>query len=386
LEELAADGTMTHILDQGAALSVTETRSVFVMREMQQRRKLLYVVVLTSAAVVFLLAWHVWRARSAAADARRANAAKSEFLANMSHEIRTPMTGILGLLDLVLDERMGEHNRADMCAVRDSAQTLLTILNDILDLSKIEAGCLDIAEEAFNPKACIASVARLFEGVASAKGLQLQVSFEDVPELAVGDETRLRQVLINLVSNAVKFTEVGSLTLSARGVRSAAGEMELEICVRDTGIGIPEDRQFRLFGRFSQVEGSTTRRYGGTGLGLFIAKSVTVLMRGSISVTSTVGEGSCFRIGIPVALPAYEDEQNRPARPEWGTPSVARPSIFVAEDNGPNQLILTKSLQRLKYEVQVAENAAVLLDGDLPLRDAQTDGQRSNPATGATPI
>jgi signal transduction histidine kinase len=319
LEELAADGTMTHIVDRWAALSANETRSVFVMREMQHRRKLLLVVVLTSAVVVLLLAWHVRRARSAAANARRANAAKSEFLANMSHEIRTPMTGILGLLHLVLDDRMGEHNRADLCVVHDSAQALLTILTDILDLSKIEAGCLEIAEEAFNPKACIASVARLFEGVASAKGLQLQVSFEDVPELAVGDETRLRQVLINLVSNAVKFTEAGSVTLSARGVRSAAREMELEIRVRDTGIGIPEDRQFRLFGKFSQVDGSTTRRYGGTGLGLFIAKSLVLLMRGSISVTSTVGEGSCFRIGIPVAIPAYDDEQNGRAQPQSGT-------------------------------------------------------------------
>jgi hypothetical protein len=160
--------------------------------------------------------------------------------------------------------------------------------------------------------------------------------------------------------------------------------MELEICVRDTGIGIPEDRQFRLFGKFSQADGSTARRYGGTGLGLFIAKSLVVLMRGSISVTSTVGEGSCFRIGIPVALPAYEDEQNGPARPGSGTPSVARPSILVAEDNRTTQLVLTKPLQRLGFEVDVAENGAVPHEGDLPMGDAQTDGQRPNRASAAT--
>ena len=362
LEELAADGTMTHILDRWAALSANETRSVFLMREMQHRRKLLHVVLLTSAAVVMLLAWHVRRARSTASDARRANAAKSEFLANMSHEIRTPMNGILGMLDLVLSDRLGEHNRPDLCVARDSAKALLTILTDILDLSKIEAGRLEISQEVFNPKACIAGVARLFEGMASAKGLQLQVSFEDVPEIAVGDETRIRQVLMNLVSNAVKFTEVGSVTLVATGVQRGAGDMELEVRVRDTGIGIPEDRQSLLFSKFSQVDGSTTRRYGGTGLGLFIAKSLVLLMRGDITVASTVGEGSCFRIAIPLTVPARKEERDHSPGAEPDLASAAKPCVLIAEDNGTNQLVLTKSLQRLGFEVDVAENGAVALE------------------------
>jgi anti-sigma regulatory factor (Ser/Thr protein kinase) len=193
--------------------------------------------------------------------------------------------------------------------------------------------------------------------------LQLQVSFEDVPEVAVGDETRIRQVLMNLVSNAVKFTEVGSVTLSVTSVQRARGEMELEICVRDTGIGIPEDRQSKLFGKFSQVDGSTTRRYGGTGLGLFIAKSLVLLMRGTISVTSTVGEGSCFRIAIPIALPAVEEGRNGAPGPESDTTaSVARPCVLIAEDNRTNQLVLTKSLQRLGFEVDVAEDGAAAVE------------------------
>jgi signal transduction histidine kinase/ActR/RegA family two-component response regulator len=362
LEELAGDGAMTQILDQWAALSANETRSVFTMREMQHRRKLLHILLLASAIVVLLLAWHVRRARSAAAAERRANAAKSEFLANMSHEIRTPMNGILGMLDLVLSERLGEHNRPDLCVARDSAKALLTILTDILDLSKIEAGHLEISKEPFDPKACIAGVARLFEGIASAKGLHLQVCFENVPEVAVGDETRIRQVLINLVSNAVKFTEVGSVTLSAAGVQRSTGEMELDICVRDTGIGIPEDRQFRLFGKFSQVDGSTTRRYGGTGLGLFIAKSLVLLMRGCITVTSTVGEGSSFRVVIPVGVPAVEEEPNGRPGPEPDIASAARPCVLIADDNRTNQLVLTKSLRRLGFEVDVAENGAVAVE------------------------
>ena len=171
----------------------------------------------------------------------------------------------------------------------------------------------------------IAGVARLFEGIASAKGLQLHVSFEDVPEIVVGDETRIRQVLLNLVSNAVKFTEAGSVTLAVTGEARAAGDMEFEVSVRDTGIGIPMDRQSALFGKFSQVDGSTTRRYGGTGLGLSIAKSLVILMRGTIGVTSTVGEGSCFRITIPVALPtAHEQRSVRPDRNRTLVPSNDR--------------------------------------------------------------
>jgi signal transduction histidine kinase/ActR/RegA family two-component response regulator len=362
LEELAGDGTMTQILDRWAALSANETRSVFAMRELQHRRKLLHILLLTSVAVVVLLAWHARRARTAAAAARRANAAKSEFLANMSHEIRTPMNGILGMLDLVLSERLGEHSRADLCVARDSAKALLTILTDILDLSKIEAGRLEISKEPFNPKACIAGVARLFDGMASAKGLQLEVAFDNVPDFAVGDETRIRQVLINLVSNAVKFTEAGRITLIATGVQRGAGEIELEVCVRDTGIGIPADRQSKLFAKFSQVDGSTTRRYGGTGLGLFIAKSLILLMRGSITVTSTVAEGSCFRIAVPLALPALEEERHGLTGAEPNAASVSRPRVLIAEDNRTNQLVLTKSLQRLGIEVDVAENGAVAVE------------------------
>ena len=188
---------MTQILDRWAALSANQTRSVFTTRQMQQRRKLLNFLVITFAAIVLLLGWQVRHARTAAAGARGANAAKSEFLANMNHEMRTPINGILGMLDLVLSERVGEHSRPDLCTARDCAKETCP---------------------------SIAGVARLLEGIASAEGLQLHVSFEDVPEIVAGDETRIRQVLMNLVSNAVKFTEAGSVTLAVTG---AARGMEL---------------------------------------------------------------------------------------------------------------------------------------------------------------
>ena len=383
LDDLASDGTMTTALDRWASFSANETRSIFELRDAQKRRSYLQWGLGGSVAALVLLTWQVLRAQRAARQARQANGAKSEFLANMSHEIRTPMNGILGMLDVVLDGPISEKQRGDLRIARDSSAALLAILRDVLDVSKIEAGHMTIFEAPFDPGACIAAVARLFEGVAREKGLTLEVNSSDVPRWIVGDEIRLRQVVTNLVSNALKFTDQGSVRVEMRAEARSSEAMTLQITVRDTGIGIPLDQQKHLFRKFTQIDSSTRRRYGGAGLGLSIAKSLVDLMQGTITFSSVAGQGSWFRVDAPFRAPSPD---------EWRTPEAALQEtsqdrrsparILVAEDNRINQLVISKSLENLGYAVDIAENgqiavercrtttyAAILMDCQMPVMD-----------------
>jgi len=378
---MTTNGTLSLLMSRWSVFSSAETGVIYKLADDRQRLLFLAFGAAALAATLAAVLWQVQRVRLSRKAADQANSAKSEFLANISHEIRTPLNGVIGMTELLARTSLSEEQRSMVGIVQSSSESLLGLVNEILDFTKIEAGRLSLERTEFDVREGAEAVMALLRPRALAKGLSLQLDIaEDIPKSVVGDPLRLRQVLLNLVSNAIKFTEEGHVRLEAALACDTSYGLAILFRVTDTGIGIAPAVIQKLFTPFTQADSATTRKYGGTGLGLAISRRLVQFMGGSIGVDSEPGRGSTFWFVVPVGtvetapIPEIAPPETPPP---VSIPPDAKGRILVAEDNPINQKVALRALQSLGYTAEVVATGKEVLAAldrrcfDLILMDCQ---------------
>ncbi|MBI4905408.1 MAG: response regulator [Acidobacteria bacterium] len=370
------DGRFGTLVDRWFVFSSIEAHSL--VQLMEQRRKQTYTLggISVLTLLLALLAWLYRRARTATRVANNANRVKDDFLASISHEIRTPMNGVLGMAELLLEGPLDARQRDYVSTINDSARLQLAILNDLLDSAKIDAGKLALENVAFSPSALLEDVCRAFRPTAAQKNLGMSIEVPNDLPAVIGDPLRLRQVLSNLLSNAIKFTQTGGIRVRALREETEPA-ISITFSVSDTGVGIPPAAEEHIFDKFTQADGSITRRYGGTGLGLSICRALVDLMGGSIHVQSTLGVGSTFSFSLPFSTAPAMEKQSVSSKP---IPRLTAPHpVLIVEDNRVNQKVTMALVRSLGLSADLAGDgeegvkkcvqqkySAVLMDIQMP--------------------